>query len=139
MVSMPLHFHQAVQSMDIWSASSADVSFVISFASPNGEGLRGRHGFLASWRPLYSGTGAVKVTGSPFSTFEEAEAACNAMLKVLSEVRKPGDRPQSEKSRTHSIRHPRISVSGKSGLTSAPLLSQPEQTNCGSRSGNRAA
>jgi len=103
---MPLHFHQAVQTMDIWSASSADFSFVISFASPNGEGLRG-HGFLASWRPLYSGTGAVKVTGSPFSTFEEAEAACNAMLKVLSEVRKPGGPTSSEKSRSDSVRHPK--------------------------------
>ena len=97
MPSMPLHFHQAVQTMDIWSASSADISFVISFSSPNGAGFRGRHGFLASWRPLYSGKGAIKVTGSPFSTFEEAEAACNAMLKVLSEVRKPGDRPQAKK------------------------------------------
>ena len=39
--------------------------------------------------PLYSGTGAIKVTGSPFSTFVEAEAACNTMLSVLNEVRKP--------------------------------------------------
>ena len=84
---MSLHFHQTVQSMDIWSASSADISFVISFSTPNGAGLRGKHGFLASWRPLYSGTGAVKVTGSPFSTFAEAEAACNTMLGVLDEIR----------------------------------------------------
>jgi hypothetical protein len=28
--------------MDIWSANSADISFVISFSSPNGAGLRGR-------------------------------------------------------------------------------------------------
>jgi len=84
---MPLHFHHAVPNMDIWSASSADISFVISFSTPNGTGLRGKHGFLASWRPLYSGTGAVKVTGSPFSTFAEAEAACNTMLGVLDEIR----------------------------------------------------
>jgi len=88
-LSMSLHFHQTVQTMDIWSANSAGISFVISFASPNGAGLRGRHGFLASWRPLYSGSCAVKVTGSPFSTFVEAEAACNTMLSVLNEVRKP--------------------------------------------------
>jgi hypothetical protein len=72
---MPLRFQQAVPTMDIWSANS-----------PNGAGLRGRHGFLASWRPLYSGTGAVKVTGSPFGTFVEAEAACNMMLVVLNEA-----------------------------------------------------
>jgi hypothetical protein len=42
-----------------------------------------RRGFLAPWRPLYSSKGAVKVTGSPFNTFAEAEAACNTMLGVL--------------------------------------------------------
>jgi len=99
---MPLHFHQAVQTMDIWSASSADISFVISFSTPNGAGLRGKHGFLASWRPLYSGTGAIKVTGSPFSTFTEAEAACNTMLGVLNEVRKPGNRSQAN-NRAHHV------------------------------------
>jgi hypothetical protein len=59
------------------------VCHLISFASPSGTGFRGRNGFLASWRPLYSGRGAVKVTGSPFSTFVEAEAACNTMLGEL--------------------------------------------------------
>ena len=93
---MPLHFHHAVPNMDIWSASSAGLSFVISFSSPNGAGLRGKHGFLASWRPLYSGTGAIKVTGSPFSTFVEAEAACNTMLGVLDEIRKSGNRSQAK-------------------------------------------
>jgi hypothetical protein len=92
---MPLRFQQAVHTMDIWSANSADISFVISFSSPNGEGLRGRHGFLASWRPLYSGTGAVKVAGSPFETFVKAEVACNMMLVVLNESRKPGNRSQA--------------------------------------------
>ena len=80
---MSLQFHQAVENMDVWSANSADISFVISFASPVGAGFRGRHGFLASWRPLYSGRGAVKVTGSPFRTFVDAEAACNTMLWEL--------------------------------------------------------
>ena len=99
---MPLRFQQAVHTMDIWSANSADISFVISFSSPNGAGLRGRHGFLASWRPLYSGTGAVKVTGSPFETFVEAEAACNMMLVVLNESRKPGNRSEAN-NRPHHV------------------------------------
>lgn len=77
---MSLQFRQAVDHMDVWSASSVDISFVITFASPNGPGFHGRHGFLASWRPLQSRRGAVKVNGSPFNTFTEAEGACNAML-----------------------------------------------------------
>jgi hypothetical protein len=80
---MSLQFHRAVEYLDVWSASSADISFVITFASPNGPGFHGRHGFLASWRPVYSRTRAVKVTGSPFDTFADAEAACNTMLGVL--------------------------------------------------------
>ena len=83
---MPLQFHRAVEYLDVWSASSADISFVITFASPDGPGFHGRLGFLATWRPLYSRTGAVKVTGSPFGTFADAEAACNTMLGVLERV-----------------------------------------------------
>ena len=84
MLSMSLQFHQAVENMDVWSASGADISFVITFASPNGPGFHGRRGFLATWRPLfYSSTGAIKVTGSPFDTFADAEHACNAMLSKL--------------------------------------------------------
>jgi hypothetical protein len=81
--NMSLQFHQAVENMDVWSASRADISFVITFASPTGPGFHGRRGFLASWRPLYSRTGAVKVIGSPFNTFMDAEGACNTMLGVL--------------------------------------------------------
>jgi len=80
---MPLEFHQAVENLDVWSASSADITFVITFASPTGPGFHGRRGFLASWRPLYSNTGAVKVIGSPFNTFADAEGACNTMLMHL--------------------------------------------------------
>jgi hypothetical protein len=40
-------------------------------------------GYLASWRPVYAGVGAIKIIGSAFNTFDEAEAACNAMLKNL--------------------------------------------------------
>ena len=80
---MSLQFHQAVENMDVWSASGADISFVITFASPTGPGFHGRHGFLASWRPHHSRTGAVKIIGSPFDTVTDAEGACNTMLGVL--------------------------------------------------------
>jgi hypothetical protein len=81
---MSLQFHQAVENMDVWSASSADISFVITFASPIGPGFHGRRrGFFASWRPLYSSRSAVKVTGSPFNAFADAQAACNIMLAEL--------------------------------------------------------
>jgi hypothetical protein len=80
---MSLQFHQAVENMDVWSATSSDVSFVVTFASAGGPGFHGRSGFVASWRPLYSSTGAVEVNGSPFKTFAEAEQACNAMLSEL--------------------------------------------------------
>ena len=68
---MPLQFHQAVGNVDVWSASRADISFVIT--SPTGPGFHGHPGFFASWRPLYSSGGAAKVIGSPFNTFADAE------------------------------------------------------------------
>ena len=80
---MSLPFRRAVENMDVWSATSVGFSFVITFASPTGPGFHGRPGFLASWRLLHSSTGAVKVIGSPFKTFAEAEDACNAMFRVL--------------------------------------------------------
>jgi hypothetical protein len=79
---MFLHSHRAVENIDVWSANSADISFVITFASPHG-----RLGFLATWRPVYSIMGAVKVTGSPFNTLADAEAACNAMDGELERAR----------------------------------------------------
>jgi hypothetical protein len=81
-----LQFHRAVENMDVWSASSVDISFVISFASHAGPGFHGRHGFLASWRPLYSSRPSVKIIGSPFKTFADAEDACNAMLRVIERI-----------------------------------------------------
>ena len=80
---MSLQFHRAVEYLEVWSASSADISFVITFASPSGPGFHGRRGFFATWRPLYLGTRAVKVTGSPFNTFA---AACDTMLGALEEA-----------------------------------------------------
>ena len=83
---MSLQFHRAVENMDVWSATSADISFVISFASRAGPGFHGHPGFLASWRPLYSSRPSVKIIGSPFKTFADAEGACNAMLQELERV-----------------------------------------------------
>ena len=80
---MRLQFHRAVETMEIWSASSGEYSFVISFENPAGPGFHGRTGYVASWRPVYSGRSAIKITGSPFKTFDEAEAACEAKLKHL--------------------------------------------------------
>jgi hypothetical protein len=79
---MPLQFHRAIQTMEIWSASSDKYSFVISFENPSGPGFHGWTGYVASWR-AYSGRSAIRITGSPFKTFDEAEAACDAMLKHL--------------------------------------------------------
>jgi hypothetical protein len=81
---MPLQFHRAIEDMEIWSAISDGYSFVISYESRTGLHFHGRTGYLASWRPVYEGRGAVRITGSPFETFEEAEAACAAMLEHLS-------------------------------------------------------
>jgi hypothetical protein len=58
-------------------------SFVITYGSPTGLGFRGRAGYVASWRRAIGGGGAVKIGGSPFKTFAEAEEASNAMLKTL--------------------------------------------------------
>jgi hypothetical protein len=80
---MSLQFHSAFEDLEIWSASSNGFSFVISRGSPTGLGLRGRAGYLASWRPLSGSGGAIKIAGSPFRTFTEAEEACNAMLGHL--------------------------------------------------------
>ena len=67
----------------MWSATSNGFSFVISFETRSGPGLRGRHGYLASWRPIHQSRCAIKVGGSPFTTLVEAEIACTAMLAHL--------------------------------------------------------
>ncbi|MGV7219822.1 hypothetical protein [Bradyrhizobium sp. UFLA05-112] len=80
---MSLQFHRAVEHMEIWSASSDGFSFVISFESPTGTGFHGSAGYVASWRPVDQSRGAIRVFGSPFKTFDQAMAACEAMLKHL--------------------------------------------------------
>ena len=72
-----------VEDLQIWNASSNGFSFVISFESRSGPGLRGRPGFVASWRPIYQSKCAIKVAGSPFKTLTEAEVACTATLAHL--------------------------------------------------------
>ncbi|HEY7845072.1 MAG TPA: hypothetical protein VID30_15525 [Bradyrhizobium sp.] len=80
---MPLQFHRAVEQMEIWSATSDGYTFVISFESFTGPGFHGRPGYVASWRPIYQGRGAIRITGSPFKTLDEAEAACDTTLNHL--------------------------------------------------------
>ena len=72
-----------VQDIQIWNASSAGFSFVISYKSCSGPGLRGDPGFVASWRALYENRFAVKVIGSPFKTLSAAEQACEVVLGYL--------------------------------------------------------
>ena len=74
-----------VGELHIWNATSAGFSFVISHETRGGPGLHGAPGFVGSWRPLHGNRGAVKVTGSPFKTFEAAEEACEKMLGYLIE------------------------------------------------------
>ena len=81
---MPLQFHRVVEEIDLWGASSNGYSFTISFfGNLAGPGLLGRSGFVASWSPLYRGRGAIKIMGSPFKSFDEAEVACDAKLTRL--------------------------------------------------------
>jgi hypothetical protein len=74
-----------VEDIQVWNATSDGFSFVISFASRSGPGFRGNAGFIASWRPIHQNRTAVKVIGSPFKTFPEAEKACEAVLGHLKE------------------------------------------------------
>lgn len=69
--------------MEIWSATGDGFSFVITYESPAGSGFHGRAGYVASCRPLYQSNSAIKIGGSAFATFTEAEEACNTMLEHL--------------------------------------------------------
>jgi hypothetical protein len=65
------------------SASERGLSFVISNESSSGPGLQGRPRFPGSWRPFHINKPAIRVGGSPFKTFAEAEKACEPMLAHL--------------------------------------------------------
>lgn len=69
--------------MNLWLANSDGFSFVISFASTTGPGFHGRPGYVASWRANSDSSGAIKVSGSPFKTYDDAEKACNRVLEHL--------------------------------------------------------
>jgi hypothetical protein len=83
---MSLEFHRAVEDMEIWSAAGDGFSFVVTYETPAGAGFHGRAGYVASWRRLYRGNGAIKIGGSAFATFADAEKACNTMLQNLREL-----------------------------------------------------
>jgi len=74
---MSMQFRRAVEDMEIWSANSDGFSFVISYETSAGHGFHGHPGYVASWRPLDERRGAIKIGGSPFKTFADAEEACN--------------------------------------------------------------
>jgi len=74
-----------VEDTQVWNAASDGFSFVICFASRSGSGFHGDPGFVASWRSIRQNRSAVKVIGSPFETFSEAEKACEAVLGHLKE------------------------------------------------------
>jgi hypothetical protein len=81
-----LHFSRvgpATEELEIWSASECGFSFVISNESRSGRGLHGQPGFVASWRPIHINKPAIRVGGSPFKTFAEAEKACEAIRAHL--------------------------------------------------------
>jgi len=81
-----------VEDIQIWNASSSGFSFVISYESRSGPGLKGNPGFVASWRPVYQNQSAVKVIGSPFKTLTAAEQACEVMLGHLTSDDPPSRR-----------------------------------------------
>jgi len=67
----------------------------------------GNTGFIASWRPIHQNRSAVKVIGSPFKTFLEAEKACEAVLGHL-----------KERARGYSHASPLRAIIRSSGLSS---------------------
>ncbi|MEK9284694.1 hypothetical protein MTX25_34845 [Bradyrhizobium sp. ISRA432] len=84
---MALHFTRldTPRELEIWMASSSGFSFVIRNESRTGPGLHGQPGFIASWRPIHLNKPAIKIAGSPFDTFVEAENACEAFLRHLTQ------------------------------------------------------
>ena len=88
---MALQFHHALERLEIWSAAADGFSFVISYETRSGTGFHGRPGFMATWRPLDKNNFAIRIAGTPFETFADAEEACNATLKHL--TKREGARP----------------------------------------------
>jgi hypothetical protein len=88
---MALQFQHTLERLEIWSAAADGFSFVISYETRSGTGFHGRPGFMATWRPLDKNNFAIRIAGTPFETFADAEEACNATLKHLTE--REGARP----------------------------------------------
>ena len=92
----------------------------------------GNTGFIASWQPIHQNRSAVKVIGSPFKTFLEAEKACEAVLGHL-----------KERARGYSHASPLRAIIRSSGLSShlVPSIralrggSRPSLTNCALQQG----
>jgi hypothetical protein len=83
-----LQFNRVItpaEKIQIWHATVNGCSFVISYESRDGPGLHGRPGYMASCRPTDINRPAFKVTGAPFSTFIDADRACQAMLELLTD------------------------------------------------------
>ena len=70
---MPLQFHRAVDKMEIWSATSDVYSFVINFESFSGPGFYGRPGYVGIVASDLLARGAIRISGSPFKTLDEAK------------------------------------------------------------------
>ena len=68
--SLPSPFLEVV----IWGARADPYGFVIS---------KGDDGYRASYKPLGSTDRAYHLDGGPFASFEEAQAACEAMHNTL--------------------------------------------------------
>ena len=70
-----------------WTATTAQLSLAAAdmFATPVAVHWSSR--LYASWSLLYQNRTAIKVTGSPFKTFVEAENACNAIFSHLNDTK----------------------------------------------------
>ena len=83
---MSLQFHQ--QSRTWTYGARAALTFRSSSRLPvrTVPASTGVMAFLQRGGHSISRTGAVKVTGSPFNTFADAEAACNTTLRMLKQA-----------------------------------------------------
>ena len=74
---MSFQFHCVLMGMEVSSATSSGLSFVITVAS------RRRAGYVASGRPVYVSKTAINIAGSPFHIFADAEEVCNATCSTF--------------------------------------------------------
>jgi hypothetical protein len=84
---MALQFHHTLERLEIWSAAADGFSFVISYETRSGTGFHGRPGFMATWRPLYKNNFAIRIAGTPFETFADAEEALQRHAKTSNGTR----------------------------------------------------